>query len=177
MHGRNTERVSEMISPYDLKHYVIIPVLNDMAEIWGPKINTEASVHLLIGTAVAESVIGVDMRLKQINGPALGIYQMEPSTAKDIWDNYLAGKDEKTSFVRGLMEQHITEESYDQELMTNLRYATAMARLKYWRRPFRMPTNSKGIASLASIWKKHYNTILGKGDPRDFRLKFPQEVL
>jgi hypothetical protein len=48
---------------------------------------------LLLGTALTES--GDMHYLHQLgNGPALGVYQMEPTTHEDIYDNYLKYKKE-----------------------------------------------------------------------------------
>jgi hypothetical protein len=40
------------------------------------------AIQLLMGTAAQESHLGT--YLKQINGPALGVFQMEPNTEIDI---------------------------------------------------------------------------------------------
>ena len=45
------------------------------------------AVYLLLGTCAVESNFGT--YLKQKNGPALGVFQIEPSTLIDIWENYL----------------------------------------------------------------------------------------
>jgi hypothetical protein len=50
--------------------------------------HSESAVNLLLGTAAQESQFGTYFR--QIGGgPALGVFQMEPDTEIDIWDNYL----------------------------------------------------------------------------------------
>ena len=77
-----------MIDAHDLKHLVIIPTLDAMEPLWGPGINREAAVNLLLGTVFQESVIGNVTYLKQRGGgPALGIYQNEPAKEEDIWEN------------------------------------------------------------------------------------------
>ena len=48
---------------------------------------TDEVVNLLVGTACVESNCGE--YIKQINGPACGIFQIEPNTAKDIQENYI----------------------------------------------------------------------------------------
>src|SRR5882757_814136 len=47
-----------------------------------------AAEQLLLGTAIHESE-GFRFR-KQRNGPALGVFQMEPFTHNDIWNTYLS---------------------------------------------------------------------------------------
>ena len=54
---------------------------------------------LLLGTAKAESGL---IYLKQLKGPALGLYQNEPKTHKDTWDNYLKYKPELAKLVTPL---------------------------------------------------------------------------
>ena len=50
--------------------------------------NSTSAVELLLGTMATESWAGT--YIKQIkNGPALGVYQMEPATHDDIVINYL----------------------------------------------------------------------------------------
>jgi hypothetical protein len=61
---------------------IIEPVLHHLTEIPYDR----AAAQLLLGTALKES-----LQLKyrrQIQGPALGYYQMEPATHDDIWNNY-----------------------------------------------------------------------------------------
>jgi len=63
-------------------------------------------------------------------------------------------------------------------LMVDLRYATAIARLVYWRVPKRLP-EADDIEALARYWKTHYNTPLGAGHEADFRrsIESHKEVL
>jgi len=164
-----------VINAHDLKHLVIIPTLDAMEPLWGPGINQKAAVNQLLGTVFQESMIGNVTHLKQIGGPALGIYQIEPATEEDIWENYLKFRTDKASFIRGLMQQHYTE--YGTDLVVNLRYATAMARLKYWRRSFKWPKDPNDIPALAIIWDTHYNANPDHGWPSQFMFKFPKDTL
>ncbi|MEE9541175.1 MAG: hypothetical protein V3V85_06750, partial [Candidatus Thorarchaeota archaeon] len=59
-----------------------------MEELW-PGASREAAVNLLLGTVYQESTINGITHLKQVGGPALGIYQIEPDTEHDTWENYL----------------------------------------------------------------------------------------
>jgi hypothetical protein len=67
-----------------LRAYVIQPTLKPMG-LW-----SLAAETLLVGTCAHESAMG--KYLHQIKGPALGIYQIEPITHFDIWNNYLRYK-------------------------------------------------------------------------------------
>lgn len=158
-----------MITPLHLRDYVIKPTLDEMQHVF-PGANADWAVHLLCGTAAHESLGG--KFLKQINGPALGIYQMEPATEQDIWDNYLSHRQNRHYFMRDLGEQ---------DLIRNLTYATAMARLSYYRQNFQAPHLGHNkeiyVEALAHLWKRYYNTFQGAGTTNQFVDHFPMEVL
>ena len=112
---------------------------------------SDTAVELLMMTAAHESKLGT--YLEQMNGPALGIFQMEPVTEEDIWDNYL-------HYREGLEEAVETFTLGDHgELKWNLKYAIVMARIHYYRVPQALP---KGFKELAEYAKEHYNTNEGK---------------
>lgn len=137
--------------------YVLRPTLEQL-KLWSP-----SAEMLLLGTALAES--DNLCYLHQLGkGPALGLYQMEPRTHDDIWDNFLSFRKGLRRDVLGLMapipEAH-------QQLMTNLAYATAMARVHYLRKQEPLPA-PEDLRELAHYWKTHYNTHLGKGNANTF---------
>lgn len=51
-----------------------------------PALCSDAAVNLLLGTAAQESEFGKYIR--QIRGPALGVFQMEPATFDWLRDKY-----------------------------------------------------------------------------------------
>lgn len=61
-------------------------------------LHSESAENLLIGTAAQESALGEYIR-QLGNGPALGIFQMEPATFKDIVQNYLQYKPELAKLI------------------------------------------------------------------------------
>jgi hypothetical protein len=148
-----------MIDSKQLKEYVIIPVLEKLDMF------SESAVQLLLGTAAVESDMG--HYLHQIKGPALGIYQMEPKTHNDIWDNYLKYRPE----LRQLMHDKITEKHIPNQLIGNLFYATAMARLHYKRAPAYLP-EANNIDGLAKYWRNFYNTPKGAHSDKKAIAKF-----
>ena len=114
--------------------------------------------ELLMLTAAQESHLG--HYLKQVgNGPAKGIFQMEPSTERDIWKHFLEYKPDLKRRVIALMGE---ANWHDLQLTGNLLYQIAMARLHYYRRPEALP-DRENIVAMAQYWKAHYNTHLGKG--------------
>lgn len=153
-----------MINANQLRELVIRPTLKYLE----PEIPySEDAVELLMMTAAHESHLGT--YIAQVNGPALGIYQMEPATEDDIMLNFLSYKedlDDKVMCVTGRGCGVPTD-----ELVTNLKYATAMARVHYYRVPEALPTRKAikhpeakldWIIDMAKYAKKYYNTELGK---------------
>ena len=124
--------------------------------------NAQIAEDLLVGTALAESKLQF---LQQIGGgPALGLYQIEPATHDDLWDNYLHNREPLNYRVRGLLAPRPSQ--LDQ-LVTNLAYATAIARLIYWRRPEPLPELGD-VVDTAAYWKAHFNTEKGAGEENHF---------
>ncbi|CAH8235327.1 conserved hypothetical protein [Vibrio aestuarianus] len=140
---------------------------------------SEAAVQLVVGTIFTESRAKY---LKQHgNGPALGIIQMEPATHDDIWLNFLKYKNELAGKVNAASSYVEFDKAsvisvHANELVFNLRYAVAMCRVHYLRKPEALP-KAGDIPALGRYWKKHYNTELGKGKVTDFIEKFPKEIL
>lgn len=68
-----------------LRH-TISPALQSISSnkfpTWSP-----AAKELLLGTAIVES--DLQFRKQHGDGPARGLFQMEPVTHNDIWDNFL----------------------------------------------------------------------------------------
>ena len=140
----------------DLRELVVRPTLQHL-RLWSP-----AAEDLILGTAAQESALGT--YLKQVNGPALGIYQMEPGTFNDIWENYLAYKPDLTNSLYMLYRQNIPDAT---AMVGNLYYATAFCRIHYLRVPEAIPVH-KDIKGYAAYWKKYYNTPLGAGTEQEF---------
>ena len=168
-----------MIKAEDLRDLVVRPTLESMELLW-PGASREAAVNLLVGIAAHESTIGGKTHLKQVRGPALGIYQIEPATHADTWDNYLLLKKKKGAFIRELLSQlpPQTEEEIHAELIHNLRYATAIARIKIWRADFKAlgiawPEDPNDAEALGKIWDVAYNANPEKGTVEEFVEHYP----
>jgi len=144
---------------------VIVPTLKYL------ELDTPAARRLLLGTAAQESHMG--RWLKQIKGPALGIYQMEPATHDDIWNHYLKHRPRLATKVEKLLCPGFNRH---EQLKWNLAYATAMARVHYFRVPYALPGHHD-IAGLATYWKNFYNSALGKGTVEEFEHNYGRFVL
>ena len=125
-----------------------------------------------MGTALQESGL---LSLRQIHGPALGPFQLEPATHEDIWANYLAHNPGLSSLVTALSipAAHVELEN---ELMGNLWYAAAMCRVFYRRVPEALPA-AGDLAGQAAYYKLHYNTPAGAATTDEYianwRAAFP----
>lgn len=144
-----------MIDSEQLKEYIIEPVLEAL------DMKSKAAINLLLGTAAAESRCGY--YLHQVKGPALGIYQIEPATHSDVIKNYINYRPMVASVIDKLKGPY----SLDRNLIGNLYYSTAIARLIYYRSPHKLPS-ANDIEGLGAMWKEVYNTHLGAGTTDGF---------
>lgn len=133
-----------------LHDYIIVPVLDHLG------MDSLSARLLILGTAMIESDLS-SVRQRG-GGPALGLWQMEPSTHDDIWANWLVVKPDITHRVTELM--NVRWPIGASQMMGNNYYACAMARLHYWRRPSPLPAPDDPVR-LARYYKLFYNTYLG----------------
>lgn len=146
-----------------LKDLVIQPAL-EKVELYSPE-----AVTLILGTACVESQCGEFLR-QYPNGPALGIFQIEPATYEDLMKNYLDFRPELKAKVMALYCEGLDA---GQNLTCNLMFQAAVCRLIYLRVSEKIPNN---LAGMANYWKKYYNTSKGKGTPEKFITAFRQYV-
>lgn len=116
-------------------------------------------VALLMETSAVESSRGYIVR--QVGGPARGIFQMEPTTERCMrsWlkDNFPRVHDEVMAF-------YDKKKSPEWNLTHNVPYNVAMSTAYYWRRMGdSLAGNITTLEDRAKVWKTHYNTYLGKG--------------
>lgn len=134
---------------FDIKQFrekIIRPVLHGLG-MWN-----EYAEELMIGTAAAESAGGTYL-MQQNNGPAVGIFQMEPKTHDDIWQRWLPNH---PAIASNLMQSCMMSMKPRADMMLyNLFYATAMARLEYYRNSSdQIPAE---VEKQAEYWVKYYN--------------------
>ena len=113
--------------------------------------------ELLIFTCAVESLGGT--YIHQVNGPALGIYQMEPRTHNDIWQNFIL-TDNKLG-LRLFNNFDVNRMPSEARLIYDLRYATAITRLFYLRIREPLPS-ANDVNAIWDYYKKYYNTVQGK---------------
>lgn len=149
----------------ELRKYIITPALQAMGA-W-----SLAAENLVIGTGAQESHMG--RWLQQMNnGPALGFYQMEDTLGyQDILKNVLPRYKELHPDVplKNISENYAF-------LKYDIRLATVMTRLQYWRFDEPLP-DADDIEGLAKYWKKYYNTEDGKGSWQEFVLNYRRFIM
>jgi len=146
-----------MLNRKQLREVVIRPALVEINAY-----SNEAE-ELLFGICAVESLGGT--YLKQVNGPALGIYQMEPRTYNDLYHNYLKFRPEKLKKILKVNQYSCYPKPIS--LIYNLKFATQIARTQLLRFESPIP-NYKDVEGLARYWKNFWNTYRGKGNVEDF---------
>jgi hypothetical protein len=137
---------------------LITDVLKGFAGLCGkPSLYSEDAVELLMLTAAQESHLG--KYIHQIRGPALGVFQMEPATQRDIFDNYLSYHQDILDVYNTFIAAGIP---WDVQMKGNLPLQIIATRLFYYRLPSALPSKDD-VDAMAAYWKKYYNTYLGKG--------------
>ncbi len=159
----------------ELHDYVIVPTLDQIG------LNQPGASFLLLGTALVES--DLTWLRQQSDGPALGLWQMEPDTHDDLWLWLLEWTREKAlapviSRLASAWPPGATQ------MVGNLNYACAMARCLYRRKPEPLPFPVTDVAAHALYWKTHYNTFQPEQTHRYVREQlekfvslFPKELL
>ena len=122
---------------------------------------SDEALDMIMKTGQVES--GYDY-LRQVKGPAVGFWQMEPATMFDIWENYVTYR---VKYKDALRQLSFNEGDAGNSLLTNLAVQAAFCRLHYRRVPAKLPAVGD-IKAQAAYWKKYYNTVKGKGTVEHF---------
>jgi len=135
-----------------LLDHIITPTLKYM----GGNYCTDKSRMLLLVTAAIESKCGY--YIKQVGGPALGIWQKEPLTEIDIHKNCDAYHGSFLDRIEDLIVS--LRAGVDIDLIVSPAYACAMARLKYSMDAEPLPDHNN-LMAMYVYYKRIYNTPLG----------------
>lgn len=143
--------INMSINQIQLLDYIIRPATDKAG------FHSASSDILLLGTCEMESSSG--KYLKQINGPAIGIFQMEPFTHDSLINHELSKITRDKIFYASYLSTRMMMRA--DTMSWNFYYATLMARAKYLtkREPLPKHNDYKGMAE---YYKLHYNTPLGK---------------
>ena len=148
---------------------LIDTVLKELEEDTDNRIpHTEEAVDLLMMTAAHESHLGT--YLHQNGGPAVGAFQMEPTTHEDHWE-YITPRD---WLYNAFCSMNLECDTRPQTMEYNLKYAIVMCRVHYFRKPEALPRKLSFIPhdhshleptyleEISFYAKEYYNTHLGK---------------
>lgn len=149
-----------------LRTLVITPTLQKLG------LSSDDAEELLLFTCAAESNMGY--YIKQVEGPALGIYQCEPATHEDIWKNYIRFRPEIWNTMQGWFSFHTMPAHH--LLMVRIDYATAIARIHYRRVKDALP-HKDDIDGIWEYYKEFYNTHKGKAKKDECIEKYRKYVL
>lgn len=140
-----------VITSSEFLETTLIPTLIEMG------MHSPAAEKLLLMTACHESE-GFRYR-RQIRGPALSYFQIEPATLADLYASYLDYRSAK----RATLDKHLPDGMTPlYALEHDDAYAVACARMIYARVSAPLP-DVDDEDGLAVYWKQHYNTLLGRG--------------
>lgn len=130
-------------------------IIKPTHKFMGGKYESVESNFLSLCTTAIESDCGKFN--KQINGPALSWWQIEPATHTDIWTNCDALKDQ--DFARLILLLAGGHDSYSHDiLLKSPMYACAMARLKYSMTPKALPAYNGGTDLDLDMFYRYYKT-------------------
>ena len=97
--------MAKMLAATQIRSMVIRPALSKI-NLWSP-----SAEELVLGTAIVES--GLTYIRQWGDGPALGLWQVEPSTRNDLYTNFLNYRPDPGS---ALMELRVPNLSMDGKL-------------------------------------------------------------
>jgi len=156
----------------DLRKWIIIPtckILGLYDDSSAQKtFESESQVRLLLGTIAQESNMGEYLRQKGFTGyqgGAFGIYQIESATHVLVLNWTRKNKEDLYDEIIALRSEN-NPNGIDDELIFNLRYATAIARCLYLSIAEPLPT-ADDIEGLAHYYKSYYNRS-GKATEQQF---------
>jgi len=139
-----------MLNVDQLRELIIKPALSKLHAY------SEVASELLVFTCAVESEGGT--YVKQIKGPALGIYQMEPKTYYDIWQKFIRNKSNMLMLMTtNFLCPRVPPE---ERLIYDLEFATAMGRIHYQRIQEALP-KSADPEVLWEYYKQYWNTPEG----------------
>jgi len=132
-----------------VRDLIVIPALKELG------MHSLPAEKLVMATWAHESMGGT--YIKQFpTGPARGMFQMEPATLRDLYNNFLCS--------HPLWREILGALNVDR-LVYDMRYAAMACRLQYYRQPGAIPDDWNGIAD---YWKTRYNSHLGRGTVSKF---------
>ena len=147
------------ISPIDLLDEAVRPALGALGDRWAGR----SAEQLLMGIAAVES--GLHKLRQYGGGQAIGFWQMEPRTFRDILKRL--DREQYADLRLSLVCLATVQEPEPGEMAWNLRFAAGMARMKLRDAKPRLP-EPWDIAGFEDYHKRFYNSSLGATRPGEF---------
>lgn len=122
---------------------------------------SQSAENLLLGTAMIESKLSYFEQLG--GGPAKGLYQCEKATYVSVTD-YIKRDAARTKVILAISQ--LSDFPPIDTLIYNLRYATLICRMHYYRFPQPLP-EATDYVEMAHAHKILYNTAGGKTEIED----------
>ena len=126
-------------------------------------LNNEANTILIYETLITETLGGqYPYDYACYNYKNYGIAQFRVETA-----NFLKGFIKRVSKhdYNLLMSLRVNDKSEKWNLMYNVKYSIALCLIYYFQRDRNIASKAKYLESRAQLWKTHYNTYKGLGEP------------
>lgn len=149
-------------NPPQFREFVVTPAL-DLCQDLAAIPHTPYIADLIVATCAQETVLGTYLH-QTGGGPAISIYQFEPSSLHDLLQNFASDK----RYEPLLRASRVPAAAPDDEIMWNLRFATVCARLYYYRVKEALP-RSTTFDSLWHYYKTYWNTSAGAATAASFR--------
>ena len=155
-----------------MSQFFVKPVLQAMADAHDVRMDSEASVILVLGTIAKESDFGLYTR--QIQGPALGICQTEPDTLAWLVEDVLERP--RYGALKALWDVYRSDLSPELAIETSWPASIFMCRLRYWVVPAPLP-GKNDLEGLAEYWDSEYNINPTAGFPHEWIEKYKKYVV
>lgn len=129
-------------------------------------LNNEANTILIYETLITETLGGqYPYNYAHDNYKNYGIAQFRVETA-----NFLKGFIKRVSKhdYNLLMSLRVNDKSEKWNLMYNVKYSIALCLIYYFQRDRNIASKAKYLESRAQLWKTHYNTYKGLGEPENY---------
>lgn len=127
------------------------------------------NLNLIFETLIAETKAGQFSYSKAAKKyKNYGIAQMKLTNAEFL-KRYIKNVSKHDYNI--LMNLRNNDRSEEWNLMNNVRYSVALCLIHYYQRDKNVSKKAHCLEQRAKIWKKHYNTIKGKGTPEKYILR------
>jgi hypothetical protein len=143
------------IEPEHLREVIVDTLKSFDTHIKPRKALSRSAVEMLMLTAAQETYCG--RYLRQIRGPALGIFQMEPRSFNDL----MLWVTTKKKWIKSYLDpMRNSLWGWEIDMKANIPFQIVVARVYYLRVPEQFPP-PEDVEAMARYYKKYWNTHLG----------------